>query len=88
MEFQYSCVNCPDGKELDGILERNEEITLQEFRMQIGEHSYRELEKQLGYTKEFQMKEDRYVTYHQSSLEDGRLVVYMCHSAIEYVYYR
>lgn len=87
MEFQYSCVGCPNVEELDYLLEQKEMISLEQFRKAIEEEAYRELEQSLGYSGGFLLEEDKYVEYYESSLPDGRPVVFACHSAIEYVYY-
>ena len=83
LDFQYSCVTCSDVEELEGIIDRSEDITHDEFKDAIGEEAYYHLTNVFGYP----IAEDWHVTYHRSTLENGTTVVYVCHSAIEYVYY-
>lgn len=88
MKFRYSCVNCPNVNELEYILEHERTITHDTFRRNIGKKQYDKLNRLLGYDKyNLTLKTDYHVSYHKSKTPDGKIVYYLDHSAIEYVYY-
>lgn len=87
MEYRYSCVAPSSRKELDFIIENSRDITRATFVKNVGTESYKELEIDLGYSKDFKLKNDQYVSYHKSKTPKGRTVYYCTHSSIEYIYY-
>lgn len=88
MKFRYSCVTCPKLPELEHILARERTVTHDTFKRHIGLKAYRELCERLGYTHiPLHLKDDWHVSYHKSKTPFGKIVYYIQHSAIEYVYY-
>lgn len=88
MKFQYSCVYPTDIDELNHIVDNGEETTYEEVLENIGEEEMLVLSVRLGYHKcPFTINEDWSVSFHKSELPDGDPVYYVCHSAIEYIFY-
>lgn len=88
MKFRYSCVYAPDIEELDYICDNQDTVTYEEVLENIGAEEMLVLSVRLGYHKyDFGINEDWSVSFHKSELPDGSLVYYVCHSAIEYIYY-
>lgn len=92
-EYQYCCVNAPDIDELNYIIDNSREITYETFRKNVETESFNEIKEGLGYTREVQrgcnltLKNDWAVSFHKSKTEDNKQVYYICHSAIEYIFY-
>lgn len=89
MNFQYSCVHCPDVEELEFIIEHSQEIEHDAFREAIGPDNYYNLSERLGYYSSYDLSlgTDWAVRFHQSQTPDGRIAYYVVHSATEYMYY-
>ena len=82
----YDCRNPSSIRELTAIIDSGREIKLSTFKKAIGIESFYELALNLGYSKDFPLEEDSYVSYYSSKDLKGNKVYYMVHSAIEYVF--
>lgn len=88
VKFKYSCVDCPKPSELEYILDRSRPVTHDTFKRHVGHTLYKHLTDKLGYTASpLRLKDDYAVSYHKSKTPFGKIVYYIQHSAIEYVYY-
>jgi len=92
-EYQYCCVNAPDIDELNYIIDNNRDITYNTLRKNVDTESFNDVKKSLGYNRQLfldcgiTLQNDYTVSFHKSKLPDGRKVYYICHSAIEYIFY-
>lgn len=93
LEYQYCCVNAPDIEELEFIIDNNREVTYETLRKNINPESFKEVKESLGYTRQLYndcgitLKSDYAVTFHKSKTPEGKIVFYIRHSAIEYIFY-
>jgi hypothetical protein len=87
MDYQYCCVNAHDEDELEYIIENSKEITFHTFIRKVGTWETVKLAKSLGYDRSFKIQDDPCVSYYKSKLEDERVVYFLCHSGIEYIFY-
>lgn len=87
MKLQYCCVSCPRIKELTYIIDNSKQVTLSTFKKHVDRDDFKELTSNLGYGKWLPISNDWHISYHKSKTPKGRTVYYMCHSAIEYVFY-
>lgn len=85
MQYVYNCINPPDLDELEHILDTAEEITREEFVSRVSQDDLKELEENLGYSEEFPMEKDPYVSYWRAWY-CGQEILYFRHSCIEYVF--
>lgn len=84
--YQYNCT-CPiDLEELNYIVDNNTDITYNTFLKNVNTEDFQSLKTNLGYTKNFSIKNDWHVTYHKTTYK-GKRIYFMCHSRIEYVFY-
>lgn len=91
--YLTNCVSWPmdSVNDLNAMIARAKPITLRTFRAQVDREELELIERQLGYVcrsweKGLRLCNDYHVSYHRSTLEDGTRVVYLTHSAIEYVF--
>lgn len=85
LRYAYNCVNPDDLEELNFIIDNGEEITREEFIKRVSIRDLNSLEKSLGYSDDFKMENDLYVSYWKVIYKD-EWIYYFCHSAIEYVF--
>ena len=70
-----------------------ETITYATFRKHVETESFNEIKEGLGYTRQLQkdcditLSNDYSVSFHKSKTPEGKPVYYICHSAIEYIFY-
>lgn len=91
MQFRYDCVNPNSLEELEYIVDNSEEITYKEFIDAIGEENYETL-LSFPYFKVYregylELEKDWSVSFFKSELEYKSDAYFVCHSAIEYVFY-
>lgn len=87
MNYQYCCVSPNSLKELKYIIDNNSDVTYNTFIKHVDKDDMNLLKKDLGYNRDLTLKNDWHVSYHKSKLPDGRPVYFLCHSAIEYIFY-
>jgi len=91
--YQYCCVSPRDLEELQYIVDNNQNITYPTFRKHVNTESFNEIKEDLGYTSQLKkdcniaLSNDWSVSFHKSKTPDGKSVYYICHSAIEYIFY-
>lgn len=92
--YLNNCVGWPrDDVDAEGglseMIDRAIEITRRTFRKHISNQSLAEIEESLGFEQHpkqgLTMAGDFHVSYHRSKLH-GKVVYYLRHSAIEYVF--
>jgi hypothetical protein len=83
--YQYNCVNPLDTEELFHIIDNNIDITYNTFLKHVNKEDFAALCEELGYSKDFHIKNDWHVSYHRAKYE-GETIYFMCHSAIEYIF--
>lgn len=86
-QFITSCVSFPahDVDSLHAMIKDAKDITYQTFKRKLGAEMLAEIESQFGYGSWLRLQKDWHVSYHASKLK-GAPVVFMRHSAIEYIY--
>ncbi len=91
-QFLRDCVSWPlsEVNDLNDMIEQNRQISLRTFRKHVDREQLDMIERQLGYVtrpweKGLRMCNDHHVSYHASQLNSSP-VVYIRHSAIEYVF--
>ncbi|MFP3727514.1 hypothetical protein U8V72_20240 [Priestia filamentosa] len=86
----YTCVTANGNEtlesELEYIQENDSEISFKDFLSSVSQTSFNQLARSLGYSKDFKLEEDRYVTYHKSFNKENEVVYFLRHSCIEYVF--
>lgn len=83
--YQYNCVNPSDVEELFHIVDNNIDTTYDTFLKYVNNEDFKELCNDLGYSKDFHIKNDWHVSYHKAKYK-GNIIYFMRHSAIEYVF--
>jgi hypothetical protein len=86
-QFITSCVNCQDVPALEEMIDNGQEITYEEFISHVGEEEVAEFFPDYDWHGGggLTLEKDWAVTYEKSTYQ-GRPVVFMNHSAIEYVW--
>ena len=87
--FLNSCPHISEeqGEELRQAMENGTQVSRITFERRIGKAAAGELNRALGYNRNFPIKRDWHVRYWKVKL-DGCLVYLMRHSAIEHMYCR
>ncbi len=92
--FRYSCVKPRSLKELEFIIDNSKEIKYKDFLRNVDNGEFEDLVVSMGYKNLsgsgdgwLHIKDDWAVSFHESKLPNGKKAFYMCHSAIEYVFY-
>lgn len=83
-KFITDCVHST-GPKIDAMMNQAKRINNAKFRKAIGPHEYAIIESSLGYGTALRLERDYHVEYYESFYE-GRPVVVMVHSAIEYIW--
>lgn len=91
--YQYCCVSPKSITELNYIIDNSREITYETLRKRVDPESFKEVKEMLGYNRQLQrdcgitLKSDWGVSFYKSKMLKGKPVYYICHSAIEYIFY-
>lgn len=91
--YQYCCVSPNNLDELNHIIDNNRNITYETFKKHVDTESFNEIKESLGYTPQFKkdcnisISNDWSISFHKSKTPEGKDVYYLCHSAIEYIFY-
>ena len=92
LEYYASCVNYPNLRELNHIIDKSREITYKTFRSHVDTDSFNEVKEMLGYTDEVRrncnltLQNDYTVGFFKSKTPRGETVYFISHSAIEYIF--
>jgi len=62
-------------------------ITRKTFLKNTNKEDRIQLEKDLGYNRDFTINRDWHVSYHKTKTINGKVVYFLQHSAIEYFFY-
>lgn len=85
--YRYNCVSPNSLKELQYIIDNSKEITYKTFRNNVNKDSLYQLLIELCYTDKLKIQNDWAVRFYKSKLPSGKIVYYINHSAIEYIFY-
>lgn len=80
--YQYSCVNCPNIKELFFIIDHAMPIQYQTFRRNVDSFVSEWNQQYSPFTR----KNDPLISFYYSTTPQGKKVYYFVWSAIEYVF--
>jgi hypothetical protein len=84
MTFETDCTSA-DGQDINDMKDIAGEITRRYFLAHVNRDSLKEMEKALGYSRDFTMAGDWHVSYY-ASVYRGKPCIYFVHSAIEYIF--
>lgn len=86
MDYVGNCTHL-DGQDVEDMVDQSTEVSAKEFRKNIGDREYKELEKDLGYGAVPSLNlESDYATSFYKSKYRGQPCYYLEHSAIEYIF--
>ena len=91
--YQYCCVSPKNLTELNYIIDNSKKITYKTLRNNVNSESFKEVKEMLGYNRQLwhdcgiTLKSDWAVSFYKSKTPKGKLVYYIRHSAIEYIFY-
>ena len=84
LEYLTNCTRSTHEK-ISHMTESSRRIKRSTFENWVSKNSLKKLEESLGYSSDYKMRNDAYVTYH-SSIYNNKKCVYFRHSAIEYIF--
>lgn len=84
MRFITDCVSA-NGCHITDMVDLARQITYRTFKKYLDTDSFKDICEQLGYDRHLTLKRDYAVLFYKSQYR-GRPCVYLCWSAIEYVF--
>lgn len=84
MRFLTNCIES-DGRSINDMKQAATMIVRRTFLRHVDRSSLNDIEKELGYGRDFPMSKDWHVSYHKSTYR-GKPCIYFVWSAIEYVF--